>query len=77
MLHFRSLNLARYLGEVRELGFFLKGQKMSSVQNFSVIPFNPGWLVGIPVLRSTIPYNHQPTRVLNTAQMMSSHVILG
>ena len=46
-------------------------------QNPSLIPFNPGWFIGIPlldyeiilnILGSIIHYNHQPTGFLNTAQ---------
>ena len=52
---------------------------VSSLQNPSIIPFHPGWLIGIPqswitiipkILNSITPYNHQPTGVL---PILSSH----
>ena len=55
--------------------------QVSNVQNPSIIPFNPGWFVGIPLLddynpqyTGIIPYdfNQQPTEVLNTAQLVLS-----
>ena len=55
---------------------------MSNVQNPSLISFNPGWFIGIPLLDydhpqymkgSIIHYNHPPTHFLNTAQLGLNH----
>ena len=59
-----------------EANMGIQATSMSSVQNHSIIPpywlvskAFPHWIITLPnMLGSIIPYNHQATRVLNTAQ---------
>ena len=59
---------------------------MSSVQNPSIIPLNPGWFIVIPrswsimipnILGSIITYNHQPAGVSINGGSQNGWFIMG
>ena len=68
--------LHRMAKTLEMLGFSEGASQLISVQNPSIIPLywldyrdSPYWIIIIPnILGSIIPYNHQPTGVLNAAQ---------